>query len=161
MSEHDELLRESYEGEVLGEAFFGALADATGEQNPARLERLRTLQAVERDTASTLRPLAEAAGIDTVAAKARADGVALAASTRDQPWDALLLGLRAALPSYFAKYERLRELAPDGEDAVLANLVAHERAVDRFAELELDGRAEESLAVLRAHLGASRQASSA
>lgn len=160
MSEYDDLLRESYEGEILGEAFFGTLADAT-EDDAARLERLRTLQAVEADTASTLRPLVDAARLTVDSSKARDDGVALGEATRDQSWDGLLQGLRGALPGFLAKYERLQELAQDHDDPVLTNLVAHERAVDRFAELELDGRTEESLAVLRAHLDASRRAVSA
>jgi len=35
---------------------------------------------------------------------------------------------------------------------VLSDLVAHERAIDRFAELELQGRGAEALAVLDDHL---------
>lgn len=154
MSEYDDLLRESYEGEVFGEAFFGALGDAVDDDS--KRERLRTLQAVEADTASTLRPLVHAAGIEVDAAKTRDDGVALAASVTGQAWDTFLQGLRSALPAFLAKYERLQELAADRDGRVLANLVAHERAVDRFAELELDGKHDKSVAVLRAHLDTSR-----
>jgi hypothetical protein len=54
---------------------------------------------------------------------------------------------------FLAKFERLRAIGvPD--DPVLADLVAHERAVDRFAELELEGRHIEALDVLEAHLAA-------
>ena len=60
-------------------------------------------------------------------------------------------------PAYLEKFERLQTIgAPD--DPILAELVAHERAIDRFAELEREGRSADALAVLRAHLDASHRA---
>ncbi len=61
---------------------------------------------------------------------------------------------REALPPFLASFERLQAIgAPD--DPVLTDLVAHERAIDRFAELTLEGQGNEALAVLDAHLAGS------
>ena len=70
---------------------------------------------------------------------------------RDGDWATFLTTLRSALPPFLANFERLREIGvPD--DPVLEDLVAHERAIDRFADLELQGRHVDALAALDAHL---------
>jgi hypothetical protein len=64
-----------------------------------------------------------------------------------------LTTLRTALPPFLANFERLRAIGGDDEP-VLEDLVAHERAIDRFAELELEGRHADALDVLETHLAA-------
>ena len=156
MSEYDDLLLEAYHGELLGDALFGAMADA--EADDAQREKLRALQQVEARTASRLRVLLEKAGIDVGDEQApRADGVRMAEGVGDQPWLAFLESLRSALPSYLANFERLQSIG-ERDDPILVELVAHERAIDRFAELDGDGRSAEALAVLGAHLDASHPA---
>jgi hypothetical protein len=151
MIEYDELLLDAYRGEVFGAALFGAMADATSDDR--RRERLQALQRVEARTAARLRHLVDAAGLDADAESATRDGIQLAEGGGDDDWPAFLAALRGALPPFLAKFERLRAIGvPD--DPVLADLVAHERAVDRFAELELEGRHIEALDVLEAHLAA-------
>ena len=156
MGEYDDLLIEAYRGEVLGAALFGAMADT--EADHGRREQLAALREVEAQTAGRLQTLAQTSGIDAGSEDSpRSDGVRLAESARDQPWHDFLRGLRSALPSYLENFERLQTIgAPD--DPILVELVAHERAIDRFAELEGEGRSAEALAVLRAHLDASRRA---
>ena len=113
---------------------------------------------MEAQTAGRLRTLAETSGIDAGADEApRTDGIGLAESARDQPWYDFLRSLRSALPSYLENFERLQALGAPG-DPILAELVAHERAIDRFAELEGEGRSAEAIAVLRGHLNTSRAA---
>jgi len=51
----------------------------------------------------------------------------------------------------------LQSIAADPTDPVLADLVAHEQAIDRFAELELEGHTEDALAVLHGHLDAAHR----
>ncbi len=156
MSEYEDLLLEAYRGELLGEALFGAMADTDADD--AQREKLRALQQVEARTASRLRVLVEASGIDAGDEQAqRADGLRLAQGLGDQPWLAFLENLRSALPAYLANFERLQSIG-DPDDPILAELVAHEQAIDRFAALERDGRSAEALAVLGAHLDASRRA---
>ena len=150
MIEYDELLRDAYRGEVIGATLFGAMADATSDGR--RRERLQALQRIEARTAARLRDLVDAAGLDADAEGATRDGIQLAEGAGDD-WTAFLAALRSALPLFLAEFERLRAIGvPD--DPVLADLVAHERAVDRFAELELEGRHIEALDVLEAHLAA-------
>ena len=61
-------------------------------------------------------------------------------------------GLHDALPRYLASFVRLRSLASDTGDPALVALVAHEQAINAFAELELAGEPGCSLAVLQWHL---------
>lgn len=155
MSEYEDLLLDAYRGEVLGEALFGAMAETAADD--AQREKLRALQHVEGQTASRLRVLVEASGIRTDDASAATDGVGLAAGVRDQPWLAFLANLRSALPAFLENFERLQTIG-EPNDPILAELVAHERAIDRFAELEGEGRGADALAVLDAHLDAAHRA---
>jgi hypothetical protein len=155
MGEYEELLVEAYRGELLGDALFGAMADA--EADDAQREKLRSLQQVEARTASRLRVLVDAGGIDAGDEQApRADGLRMAEGLGDQPWLTFLASLRSALPTYLANFERLQTIDPD--EPILAELVAHEQAIDRFAALEGEGRSAEALAVLGAHLDTSHPA---
>jgi hypothetical protein len=149
MSEYDELLLDAYRGEVLGSALFGAMADAAADDQ--QREQLRALQRVEARTAARLRDLVDAAGLDAGSDGPTTDGLRMAEGTRDADWSAFLTALRSALPPFLADFERLRAIGVS-DDPVLADLVAHERAIDRFAELELEGRHADALDVLEAHL---------
>jgi hypothetical protein len=155
MGEYDDLLIEAYRGEVLGAAHFGAMADT--EDDPGRREQLAALRDVEAQTARRLHTLVENSGMDAGSDDARSDGVGLAESARGQPWHDFLRGLRSALPSYLENFERLQAIGAPG-DPILTELVAHERAIDRFAELEGEDRSAEALAALRDHLDAPRPA---
>lgn len=148
MSEYDDLLTEAYRGEVFGRAFFGALADA--QPDDVQREKLRALQRVEAQTASHLRPLVDEAGIDAGDSASEAEGVEMAGGMGQLAWTGFLEGLRGALPSFLSKFERLQAIG--GHEEILADLVAHEQAIDRFAELELSGQSAEALDGLRRHL---------
>jgi hypothetical protein len=149
MSEYDDLLVDAYRGELVGATLFGAMATArTGSER----EQLLMLQRIESRTAERLRTLIDPAGLDADDDQnALDDGLRLADATRDQEWSKFLSALRGALPPFLASFERLQAIGAP-EDPVLADLVAHERAIDRFAELELQGRGGEALAVLEGHL---------
>ena len=152
MSEYEDLLVEAYRGECLGAALFAAMADH--ESDADRRARLRALAQVEAQTSSRLRALLESSGIaEADEHSARADGVRLAEGLRAQPWLVFLGDLRNALPQFLEKFERLAAIGEPG-DPILADLVAHERAIDTFAALEGVGRSADALAVLRAHLDA-------
>jgi hypothetical protein len=149
MSEYEQLLVDAYRGEVLGAALFSAMA---ADRNDGEREQLLALARVESRTAERLRTLIDADRIDPGDDATAVDGgVEMAGATRGQDWSAFLSSLRDALPPFLANFERLQVIgAPD--DPVLAELVAHERAIDRFAELQIEGRSDEALAVLDAHL---------
>ena len=144
------LLLDAYKGEILGEALFGAFA---ARESGDRAVKLRVLERIEGTTASQLRPLVDAAEIDVAEdeATARAQGRELAEGM-DIEWDSFVTSLHDALPSYLANFVRLRTMAIDANDPALVALVAHEQAINAFAELELAGQADCSLAVLQWHL---------
>ena len=149
MSEYDDLLLEAYKGELFGDAFFGALADA--QPDPDRREKLKTLQTVEARTATSLRRLVGNAGLHADPAVSREEGATVAARLDPEDWHELMRNLRDALPQYLEKFIRLREIARTPTDPALNALVNHERAIERFAELELAGD-EQSLKPLQDHL---------
>jgi hypothetical protein len=145
--EYRTLLADAYRGELFGEALFGAYAARAAD--PAHVAKLRTLERIEATTARQLRPLAEAAGVEVDGADdeaAREGGHAIGAG--DLGWDDFVKGLHDALPSFLAGFVRLRTLADDPADPALVALVAHEQAINAFAELELAGHADRSRAVL-------------
>ena len=149
--EYRTLLLDAYKGEVLGEALFGAYAEAVS--GDEQVEKLRTLQRIEGTTASQLHGLVEAAGIDVSAddlATTQQQGREIGAAAIE--WDVFVKGLHDALPPFLASFVRLRTLAADPGDPALVALIAHEQAINAFAELELSGHADRSLAVLQWHL---------
>jgi hypothetical protein len=149
--ERDALLRDAYQGEVFGEAFFAVLA--ASEPDPERVEKLRTLQRIEAHTAATLQSYAGAERVDVGSEdEPRRKGEELAAVAMGAGWDAFVQGLHDALPSFLAGFVRLREVAPDPRDPALTALVAHELAINAFAELELAGHADLAGAVLYRYL---------
>jgi hypothetical protein len=148
--EYRTLLLDAYKGEVLGEALFGAFA---ARESGDRAVKLRVLERIEGTTATQLRPLVDAAGVDVDAedeATVRAQGREIGSAAIE--WDAFVRGLHDALPSYLANFVRLRTMATDANDPALVALVAHEQAINAFAELELAGNSDCSLAVLQWHL---------
>jgi hypothetical protein len=145
--EYRTLLADAYRGEVLGEALFAAYA--AREADPARAEKLRTLQRIEGTTAGQLRPLARTAGIEIGGAEdetARSNGQAMGAGGLE--WDDFVKALHDALPGFLAGFVRLRTLADDPSDPALVALITHEQAINAFAELELAGHADRSRSVL-------------
>jgi len=145
------LLFDAYKGELLGDALFGAAA--ARESDADRAEKLRALQRIEADTASRLRPLVDAAEIhvgvqdeETVREQGREIGAA------GIEWDVFVKGLHDALPGYLANFVQLRTLATNASDPALVALIVHEQAINAFAELELTGRSDCSLAVLQWYL---------
>jgi hypothetical protein len=93
----------------------------------------------------------DAAGLDAGTDQPTKDALQLAEATRGGDWSAFLTTLRTALPPFLANFERLRAIG-GGDEPVLEDLVAHERAIDRFAELELEGRHADAIDVLETHL---------
>ena len=144
--EYRTLLLDAYKGELLGEALFGAFA---ARESGDRAAKLRVLERIEGTTATQLRPLVDAAEIDVPAedeATIRAQGHEI--GNADIGWDAFVTGLHDALPSFLANFVRLRTMAVDANDPALVALIAHEQAINAFAELELAGHPDRSGSVL-------------
>jgi hypothetical protein len=147
LTEYQTLLADAYRGELFGESLFGAFA--ARETDPERVAKLRALERIEATTARQLRALAEGAGIEVDGPDddaARSTGHAMGAG--DLGWDDFVRGLHDALPAFLANFVRLRTLAAEPGDPALVALVAHEQAINAFAELELAGHPDRSRSVL-------------
>ena len=150
LSEYQTLLRDAYRGEVFGDGFFGALADKQPDRD--RREKLELLQTVEARTAQSLKRLAGNAGVLGGERAARQSGVDLAAGIAPEDWHTFVTQLRDALPPFLANFERLRDIGGTPVDPALTALVNHERAIERFAELELADDGKGALRALEDHL---------
>jgi hypothetical protein len=136
----EELWVRAYQGEVLGEALFGAIADRLDDAEHAR--KMRVLATLERKTKEAIAPALERAGISTDPDPAMlelADALAV-----DVTWAAFMSATIEITKQYIPLYERIGELDPT-EQTASQLLVAHEVALRSFAEKELAGDTMTSL----------------
>src|SRR5690349_3843970 len=108
----DELWVESYQGEVLGEALFGLMAQR--ESDPARRDQLDALTLLERATKELAEPVLDRRGIergdiDASLATAKEFADALAQTS----WEDFLRSLTPVTAQFLAKYEELVSLCDD------------------------------------------------
>ncbi len=141
----DELWIESYQGEVLGEALFGSLAER--EEDPGRRRQLEVLTLLERSTKELAEPVLGRRALergDTEASRSAA--VALADAVVGMTWDDFLASFQLITDEFLVKYRRLVELASDDvERAVAEAYVAHEVAIASFARRALGQEAGDPL----------------
>jgi len=136
----EELWVKAYQGEVLGEAVFGHLADRL--DDPQRAAKMRVLATLERRTKEAIAPSMERAGLPTAPDPEMLSlGEALA---QDVGWDDFLRATEAITEQYIPLYVRIGELNPSERDASEL-LVAHEAALRAFARAELAGETATSL----------------
>ena len=148
MSDYDALLLDAYNGELFGNAIFSEMAGRAEWQE--HREALELLATIEDRTATALRPLVDAAGIEVDGEESRRSGRELGAMGGS--WDGFLEALFDALPPFLANFARLREVAPDPHHPAIAALVAHEQTISAFAQLELAGFDDVSTAMLQRYL---------
>lgn len=138
--EYRELVIAAYTGEVVGEAVFGGIAMLLVQ--PSRRSALEVLRLLEAQTEVSLRPLAERCGITSeqvVQARRNGWNYALLATDEDGRWAQVVDGLLQNCTAIIARFERLRELAPETDIAVADEVVAHEVALLEFAQLQTSG----------------------
>ena len=136
-------IQAAYLAEIEGAAWFGALLVRFG-GDADKHAKLQVLQQLERTTAARLIPLMgaqDAQRLDCASAESR--GRALAARLDD--WARFVQMLRSDLPPYIARYQALLREAPSNERAAVEFLLAHELALQAFAEEEAAGRGAASL----------------
>jgi hypothetical protein len=141
----DELWVRAYQGEVLGEALFGLLADKAAD--PDHAAKLRVLSELERKTKDAIAPALERAGLPTEPdpeMKTLADALAV-----DMAWTDFLAATEAITVQFIPLYERIGALDPS-ERAASDLLVAHEDALRSFARAEQAGDTATSLDAINA-----------
>ncbi len=139
------LWKDSYQGEVLGEELFRAMAER--ERVPERRRQLEVLTVLERTTKELAEPVFARNGLDRGDSEAtRAEAGKLAEAVAGMSWEQFLGSIPGATETFVAKYRRLAELAPD-EDmrAVAEAYVAHEEAFVSFARRALGEEAGDPL----------------
>lgn len=129
----EQLWVESYQGEVLGEALFGLLAER--QQDAERRHQLEVLTLLERATKELAEPLFERRGLnrgDTASSVSSARDLADAVS--ELTWEDFLNSFEPVISQFLAKYRQLVELANDDVEREIAEAyVAHEQALAVFA----------------------------
>jgi hypothetical protein len=133
----------AYQGEVLGEAFFGAVAEQLDDEE--RAARVRVLMTLERRTKEATAPALVRAGLSTDPdPEMVSTAEVLAAAVASLEWEQFLGSIEPVTLQYLALYERIGELDPS-ERAAADLLVAHELALRNFARHELAGDTARSL----------------
>jgi hypothetical protein len=143
----DVLWVKAYQGEVLGEALFGRMAERMDDADHA--SKMRVLATLERRTKEAIVPALERAGLSTAPdaeSLKTAEALAGAAAT---PWTDLLATFEPITSQFCALYRRIGELDPS-EKQTADLLVAHELALRGFARAEIAGDTATSLDAINA-----------
>jgi hypothetical protein len=124
----------AYQGEVVGEALFGTMAER--EVSPQRREWLDNLRELELRVAGLLRRVvADLGGDATPAAASRSLGERMAGQSIAAGWDGFLKSFEPVTASALLKYRRLLELVETRHRSDVEVVIAHEEALAEFARL--------------------------
>ncbi|MEM7215960.1 MAG: hypothetical protein AAF423_10495 [Pseudomonadota bacterium] len=133
-----------FEEEIMGEAYFLALADAFNE--PVQKHKMTLLAKVERQAAEIVRPL-----LDKYELRPRTDevlheiGLDDVAKTKNMGWQGMITHMVNNYPDYMPQFEVLETMAPIEDRPLLEILTEHETATIEFAKLELSGDPESTV----------------
>jgi len=134
-------LLDYYEEEVMGEAYFNALAehfDGKGER-----AKLRLLARVERAAAEVVAPLLHKHNLTPRGEPVlRSLGEAGVTAYRDYGWSEFMAYMVKRFPGYIDDFEALERLAPDNDLPALKLLTQHEVVTIEFAGKEVAGEAD-------------------
>ncbi|MCV7257964.1 hypothetical protein [Mycobacterium shimoidei] len=144
----DEAVRlwvESYQGEVLGEAYFAGMAKRV--TDPVLREKVDLLRCLERSTKELLEPVIKRLGVAAEPDQAILDA---AGNVADVEYLPMLQTFATAAAEYLGRYTRLRKLVEPSDAAIVDQLIAHELAFELFARRELAGDSDDSTEPIRA-----------
>jgi hypothetical protein len=144
----DEAVRlwlESYQGEVLGEAYFAGMAERV--TDPALRAKVKVLTCLERSTKELLEPVIRRLGVPAEPDQAMVDA---AGSVTDVEYLPMLETFISAAAEYLGRYTRLRSLVGPSDASIVDQLIAHELAFELFARRELAGENGTSTEPIRA-----------
>jgi hypothetical protein len=129
----DHLLR-AYEGELVGEALYRRLAEAS--QDADRRLKLMLIADVERRTNRLLQPLAERFQVHALPARIDEAVQRRVVELQVLSWKDFARKAASDWPPYIAQFQVLRDLAPTPDQATLQVVVDHEVALVEFIRLE-------------------------
>jgi hypothetical protein len=141
----EELWREAYQGEVLGETVFGLLAERM--DDPEHRRQLEVVTLLERSTKQLAEPVFERNGydrgdVDALVASITASIEAGSAAT----WEDTVRSTIPIADGYLVKYRELVVLVDNDEDRAVAEAyVAHELALVAWARRALGEEAGDAL----------------
>jgi hypothetical protein len=137
-------LSEEYQGEVIGEVFFGGLLERF--DSPEHRYKLATLLQLETETKARLRPAALELGVELAEFdESRKLGHDFIKSCDGLDWKAMMTHLATVVEPYVKRYSDIAEIAPPEYKEVADSMVVHERSIQTFARLEASGKTEHSL----------------
>jgi hypothetical protein len=135
MAERDDLLKKSWEGELLGRSFFESLAELM----PADSAMWTLMATLEATVAGIIDPVGRAHGIALDEPLLVQSGIDFARAAAKAGREAILKGGLSIISEYLATYEELGTLL-SADDAWLApELIDHEHALGHYLQSELDG----------------------
>ena len=140
-------IRQAWQGEVWGKAFFERLAAAT--DDAGQRDTWQVLAELEEVTGNRLAPLVADAEEPPSADAYRALESAVAAYAA-LPWGVAMERMMTILDPAIERFRELLAQAPAEERDTVQILLDHEIALKRFAERELAGDADTSLKPVRA-----------
>ncbi len=147
--------QESYDGEVLGESYFRALAAAS--DDAGRRAKANVLTELEHRTRLAMVTTMENRGLATEEKADVADfGQALGLDAAGRPWGDVMSDIATVAQRFLGIYRHLREEATGDEERRTAQLlVDHEDALIGFTRLEREGAGDSSLKAVEAlpHMG--------
>jgi hypothetical protein len=153
--ERRDLAAWAYQGEIVGQALFGTLADL--QSDPERRAWLTTLCELEARVAVLLEPFVEELGVEPRASpESRLRGERMAQWSHEAGWVAFLESFEPVTQEALAKYRRLLELTDERNASTVQTLIEHEEALREFAQLACAGEGEPLSPVSRV-LGGLRQ----
>lgn len=137
MSDFDPVLKEWYEGELGGAAFFERLADAA-ENDEARKWSL--LGRLESATADRLRAACAEASVPLGEAPAEPTLLEYANTMMELPWQTNMEGLAPQIDEAVHQIRTQADEAPPAHAEISRDFLAHEEALLAFVRLELEGK---------------------
>lgn len=143
--EETELWVKAYQGEVLGEAYFGAMANLA--EDVDQKAKLLALVALERDTKELLAPTMKRLGLSTEPDQSMLDFVS---GMTDFDYSAMLDSVPVVAAEFLVSYARLRELCGPEDEGTVNLVIAHELALEVFMRREKAGLVDISLQAIAA-----------
>ena len=137
-------LHECFQGEVIGEAFGVALAEAA--QDPVHRQKWRFVEQLERETKGRIRAALEALGESVEEdPEKRVEEKSFGETFAKLPWSEAMDKLKPVLEKYVRHFEEHEKTAPPDGLALAQHLTRHERALLEFTVCEIEGQPDNSV----------------